>query len=151
VFVRDLNGNLILSASTGAVQGSFNANRWLAPALANGVAYMLGDSTLSAIDEDGFGSPIWSVPAGTGNFVAAPIVVGDVVFEGAGSPGGHLYALDRATGATVWSTNFTASALAASNGTLVALSADASVGDPTTIVAYRSAGTITDPPSSQSS
>ena len=149
VFVRDsVRGNVILSASAGAVQGSFNATQ--APALANGVAFMFGDSTLSAIHADGFGNFAWTF-SGDGNLSTAPIVVGNVVFEGSGGSGGHLYALDKATGATLWSTPSAApSDLAAANGTLVVAAGPGGTGLSDRLVAYRNGGTITDPPSNES-
>jgi outer membrane protein assembly factor BamB len=149
VYVSDrIGGNVTLSPSTGAVQGSFNANH--IPAFANGEAFMLADYTLSAIDASGFGDFAWSVPADSGNFAPTPIVAGDLVFEGGGVPGGNLYALDASTGATLWSTSAGWSNAAgdsdyivASNGTLLAV-------EGRNLIAYRSAGTIGDPPTNQS-
>ncbi len=150
VFARDVDlGNLILSPSTGAKQGTFSADA--APAVANGVAYMLSGSTLSAVGGAGLGTTNWTFPG----VDTAPIVVGGLVFVG--SSGGNLYALDAATGATSWSTNVGASipapdevdvsqpltGLGAANGTLV-------VSAGSKLVAYQSAGAITDAPSNQS-
>src|SRR5262249_44068007 len=80
VFVRDnVLGNVMLSASTGAVESAFNAGP--APAVANGVAFMLDNTGLTAIAGDGLGNNNWSF-AGDGNLDTAPLVVGGLVFVG---------------------------------------------------------------------
>jgi outer membrane protein assembly factor BamB len=151
VLVRESGGgpNSVLSASTGAIEGSISADA--APAVANGVAYMLSGSTLEAVGGDGLGSTNWTF----GGVVTAPIVVGGLVFVG--SSGGNLYALDATTGATSWSTNIGVSipgpdevdvsqpltGLGAANGTLV-------VSAGSTLVAYRTAGAITTVPANES-
>lgn len=145
--------NLILSASTGALQGTFNA---LAqnpayeppPAIANGVEFTLDGSTLTAVEDNGLGNILWSF-TGDGGLDSPPIVVGDVVFIASSS--GNLYALDPVTGAITWSTNVGVStgqyahppALAAANGTLVESVAR-------TVVAYRNDVPITAAPVNQS-
>ena len=95
VFARDGLGNVILSASTGAEEGTFRAS--FSPAVANGVAFLLDGSTLHAVDGAGLGSTDWTF-SGDGRARHAPIVAGGVVFVG--SSGGNLYALDATTGAT---------------------------------------------------
>ncbi len=150
VYVRDsCLGNVVLSSDTGAVQGSFNAGP--PPAVANGVAYMLSGSTLSAIGEAGLGDTNWSF-TGDGTLATAPIVAGGLVFigsDGTASSSGKLYALDAATGTTVWSTDAATpvaraeQSLAASNGTLIETAGRE-------VSAYRSVGAIVHAPSNDS-
>ena len=141
VFVHDWAiGNVTLSASDGTAQGTFTGS---APAVANGVAFFLNGSTLSAVDGSGFGSTDWTF-TGDGKLDTTPIVAGGVVYVG--SSGGNLYALDAATGATDWSTNVgipVSGNLAASNGTLV-------FGSGSQVFAYRTGGTIDAAPSNES-
>jgi outer membrane protein assembly factor BamB len=152
VFVRDnVLGNVMLSASTGAVESAFSAGP--APAVANGVAFMLDNTGLTAIAGDGLGNNNWTF-AGDGHLDTAPLVVGGLVFVG--SSGDNLYALDAAAGTTSWSTNVGMSipgpdeqnvsqpltGLGAANGTLV-LSAGSQ------LMAYRTAGAITTAPVNQ--
>jgi outer membrane protein assembly factor BamB len=161
VYVRDASGAegpgsspLVLSASTGAVEGAFNPGP--APAVANDVAYLLSGfpaSTLTAVAGAGLGSTSWTF-TGDGNLDTAPLVVGGLVFVGSSS--GNLYALDAAAGTTTWSTNVGSpiiapdeqdirplTGLGAANGTLV-LSTDGE------LMAYRTAGAITTSPADQS-
>lgn len=153
VFARDnVLGDLMLSASTGSELGAFNADP--APALANDAAFMLNGSNLTAISNGGQGSTLWQF-AGDGHLDTAPLVVGSLVFVG--SSAGELYALDAAAGTTSWSTNVGSAipgpdeqnvsqpltGLGASNGTLV-------VPAGSQLIAYRTAGPITDPPVNQS-
>ena len=137
--------SLILSASTGTPQGSLSAAT--SPAVANGVLFAFSNSTLNAVGADGFGTLNWSVPGNSSIFSTSPLVVGGDVFGGTNA---GLSEFDAATGATVWSAGVGPAALAASNGTLVVAAGNSStVGQPSTLVAYRNAGPITDPPSNQ--
>ncbi|HTX31453.1 MAG TPA: PQQ-binding-like beta-propeller repeat protein [Solirubrobacteraceae bacterium] len=100
VFGRDAtNGNVVLSASSGATLGSFTAGP--APAVGGGDAYTVSGGALTAVAGSGLGNTAWTF-TGDGKIDSAPIVVGNLVF--AGSSGGNLYALDAASGATDWST-----------------------------------------------
>jgi outer membrane protein assembly factor BamB len=151
VFARaaGVGDNLVLSAATGAELGTFSAGP--APAVADGVAYMLSDTTLSAVADSGLGATAWTF-TGDGHLSTAPLVVGDVVIVG--STSGMLYALDAAAGTTLWSgdvgtaipapTEYGAdrplTGLGAANGTLVVPAGDK-------LVAYRTAGAITAVPS----
>ena len=149
VFVRDAPlGNVILSASAGDSQGTFNPGP--APAVGNNVAYTLDNSsTVSAVGKAGLGNTNWTF-GGDGNLDTAPIVAGGLVFVG--SSAGNVYALDATTGATSWSTNvgtpisswdWDKQKLAAANGTLV-------VAAGSQLVAYRTDAAITDAPSNES-
>jgi outer membrane protein assembly factor BamB len=138
-------GSVVLSSSSGAPQGSFNPGP--APAVANGVAFMLEGSTLSAVGNAGLGDTQWTF-TGDGKLDTAPIVVGGLVIVG--SSAGNVYALDAATGATSWSTSVGApvpgndsQSFAAANGTLL-------VSAGSQLVAYRNGGAISDVPSNQS-
>ena len=135
-------GNLILSASDGSEIGPYNAGP--SPAVAGGMAFMLSGSTLTAVKNSGQGVNAWQF-TGDSHLDTAPIVANGLVFVG--SSQGNLYGLDAATGATSWSTTGYAmdtTGFAAANGTLVVPGA----GDHLT--AYRTAGTITDPPANTS-
>jgi outer membrane protein assembly factor BamB len=139
-------GNVILSAASGVAQGSFDTpglSTYSTPAIAGGQAFTLsGDSTLSATAGSGLGLANWTFN-GDGNLDTAPIVAGGLVYVG--SSGGNLYALDTATGATSWSTNVgtpLTGSLAGANGTLV-------VSTGSQVLAYRTAGDITNAPSNQ--
>ncbi len=150
VYVRE-SPDVVLSASTGAEQGNFTAGP--PPAVSNDVAYVLGGSTLSAIDGDGLGSSDWTF-TGDGKLDTAPVVAGGLVFVG--SSAGNLYGLDPTTGATTWSTNVGTAisgpgggffqpdtGLAAAQGTLVVPAGNE-------LMAYRTDGAITDAPANQS-
>jgi outer membrane protein assembly factor BamB len=136
-------GNLILSAADGSELGPFNADK--PPAVANDMAFMLSDSTLTAVKDSGQGVNAWTFSFG--NLDTAPLVAGGLVFIGSSSgilpTSGSIYALDAATGATLWSTDNVGAAvsgsLGAANGTLI-------VPAGSQLVAYRTAGAITDPP-----
>jgi outer membrane protein assembly factor BamB len=101
VYTRDFDGNLVLDASTGALIGSWApANvTVLAPAVDGTNVYSTtpGTHTLAA--------PGWSFTADS-QLDTAPILIstpsGKYVVVGSAS--GALYALDAATGATVWKT-----------------------------------------------
>ena len=134
--------NLILSASTGAAQGSFNGGT--SPAVANGVLYSIDGSVLSAVAGFGLGNSGWTFTP-DGGLSTAPIVAGGLVFVG--SSQGNLYAVDVATGAQEWTANIGASSadppsLSASNGTLVV-----SIGK--NLIAYGNSAAITDPPANE--
>ena len=136
-------GNLILSASDGSEIGPFNADK--PPAVANDMAFMLSGTTLTAVKDSGQGVNAWTFSFG--NLDTAPLVAGSLVFIGSSSgilpTSGSVYALDAATGATLWSTDNVGAAvsgsLGAANGTLI-------VPAGSQLVAYRTAGAITDPP-----
>jgi len=139
IFARDgVLGNILLSSSTGAELGPFNAGP--APAVANNVAFMLSGSTLTAVENAGLGVNSWQF-TGDSHLDTAPLVVGGLVFEG--SSQGNLYALDAATGTTSWTTNVGSpipapgasplTGLGAANGTLIVPAGDQ-------LVAYRTAG-----------
>lgn len=135
-------GPLILSASDGSELGPFNAGP--PPAIGTDMAYMLYGGTLTAVKDAGQGVNAWQF---TGDLPldTAPLLVGGLVFVG--SSQGKLYALDAATGTTSWSTVGPVqqwTSFAAANGTLVVPGA----GDHLT--AYRTDGTITDPPANDS-
>lgn len=136
-------GNLILDASDGSELGPYNADH--TPAVANDVAFMLSGSTLTAVKNAGQGVNAWTFSIGT--LDTAPLVAGGLVFIGSSGgilpTSGSVFALDAATGTTVWSTNNVGAAVSgnmgAANGTLI-------VPAGSQLVAYRTAGSITDPP-----
>jgi outer membrane protein assembly factor BamB len=139
-------GNLILSASDGSELGPYNAGP--PPAVANDTAFMLSGSTLSAVTDGGQGVNAWQF-TGDSHLHTAPLVVGSLVFV-ASSGVGNLYALDTTTGTTSWSTTIGLApdgspprGLDAANGTLI-------VSNGNVLMAYRTAGTITDPPANDS-
>lgn len=70
----------------------------VAPAFDTASGYIVQNSTLTAIDL-ATQAVRWAFPGDVG-FEAAPVVVNGYVF--AASRSGRLYALDKATGATVW-------------------------------------------------
>jgi outer membrane protein assembly factor BamB len=93
------SGNLLLSASAGSTQGSFTAGP--APAVDATNAYTVSGGTLTATGNSGLGSTAWTF-GGDGHLDTAPLVVGNLVFEG--SSAGGLYAVDASTGTSAWST-----------------------------------------------
>lgn len=109
LYTRDSNGNLTLDAAGGTLLGSFTAAgaTALAPAVDQTTIFTLANSpgTLTAQDAT-TGASHWTF-TGDGSLDSAPIVLstpaGEFVVEGSSS--GMLYALNAATGATVWSTN----------------------------------------------
>jgi outer membrane protein assembly factor BamB len=151
LFARDTdldNGNLMLSADTGATLGAYDAGP--APAVGGGVAFILSGSTLSAVGDSGQGATLWEF-TGDGNLDSAPLVVGDLVFVGSST--GALYAVDKDTGVAAWTTDVGSSidapaeetytepltGLGAANGTLVVPAGD-------DLVAYATAGAGARPP-----
>ena len=153
VFLREptTGENLVRSTATGAELGTFSSDR--PPAVADGVAFMLSGSTLSAIAGSGLGATVWQF-TGDGSLNSAPLVVGDLVFVGSAT--GMLYALDASAGTTRWSANVGRAmpapdewvddqplpGLGAANGTLIVPAGDR-------LFAYRTAGEITAPPSNE--
>ena len=147
VFAREGSGggNVVLSAATGALLGTFNAVP--SPAIAGNVMYTLDGTTLRSVNDSGLGTNGWQF-TGDGGLTTAPLRVGALVF--AGSSTGALHALDAATGTSNWSTNVGSAipapdehnvsqpltGLGAANGTLV-------VPAGARLVAYRTAGAIT--------
>jgi outer membrane protein assembly factor BamB len=135
-------GNLILSTADGSELGGYNAGP--SPAVTTDMAFMLSGSTLSAVKDSGQGVNAWQF-TGDSHLDTPPLVAGGLVFVG--SSQGNLYALDAATGTTSWSTVNAAmdtTGFAAANGTLVVPGA----GD--SLTAYRTDGSITDPPANNS-
>ena len=112
VYTRDFFGNLILSAASGNLLGSYLPAMVspviVAPAVRGNTLWLQSAGTLSARDVSVPSSPstLWSF-TGDGQLITAPIVLstpsGDYVIEGSSS--GMLYALDASTGSVVWSTN----------------------------------------------
>lgn len=101
IFGRDSSdGDLILSATTGAQQATFGSAT--APAVGGGDAYTISGGTLTAVSSSGEGSNAWTA-TGDGHFDSAPLIADGLVLEG--SSAGMLYALDPGTGATDWSGN----------------------------------------------
>lgn len=96
VYARDFTGNKILDASTGALDGTFQAGP--APAFAGKIGLFLNAGTLSATERR---RTLWTF-SGDGGLDTAPIVVGSTVYVGSSS--GMLYGLDS-HGKVVWSTN----------------------------------------------
>jgi len=99
VFTRDLGGNLMLDEGTGANDGSYSATP--APAVGGGLAYALDGGTLTAIGNYGLGTNAWTF-SGDGDLDTAPLIIGNLVFEGSSS--GNIYALNS-SGQTAWSAN----------------------------------------------
>jgi outer membrane protein assembly factor BamB len=101
VFSRDpVGGNVVLSASTGSTVGAFNSTP--APAVGGGSGYTVGGGALTAVGGSGLGTDQWTF-TGDGSLDTAPLVVGNLVFEGSSSR--HLYAIDASTGSSAWSTS----------------------------------------------
>jgi outer membrane protein assembly factor BamB len=152
LFARDpVEGNLLFHTPDGSLDGSFTATP--APAVANGLAYMLSGSTLRAVKNSGQGTNSWQF-SGDGSLDTAPLVVGGLVFVGSSS--GELYALNASTGTTSWSTNVGAAIPApdeqnvtqpltgfgAGNGTIVVPAGQS-------LVEYRTGGAISAAPMNQ--
>jgi outer membrane protein assembly factor BamB len=97
VYARDFFGNEVLDADTGALRGSFQADR--APAFAGRTGLFLAGSTLRAMSGR---RTLWTF-SGDGGLITAPIVVQSTVYVGSSS--GMLYGLDLRRGRVVWSTN----------------------------------------------
>ncbi len=101
VHVRDVgtSSGLILDAATGTPTGSFASGTTTPiPAFGGGTELLLAGGALQAIDAV-TRVPRWSF-AGDGGLSSAPFVIDQTVV--AGSSSGTLYALDLATGATLW-------------------------------------------------
>jgi outer membrane protein assembly factor BamB len=101
VYARDPTyGNEILDAASGKYLGTFDATA--PPAFYGSTGLFLSGSTLTA-RELSSGDALWSF-SGDGQLDTAPIVVNGTAYIGsAGNEGGHLYAVDIATGKTAWS------------------------------------------------
>ena len=100
VFGRDAgSGNVVLSAADGTSVGSFPSTR--APAIGGGQAYMLEGASLASVNDSGLGAIAWTF-TGDSMLDTAPLLVGNLVFEGSAS--GEVYAVDP-SGASVWSAN----------------------------------------------
>ena len=148
LFARGSPSNAIHSAATGAILGPLDSHT--VPAVAGNVAYLLRETTLTAKADAGLGSTLWQF-SGDGHVRTAPVVVGDTVFVGSGE--GKLYALNAATGAIrqtldvgvpmqapdEFSNGVPMAGFGAANGTLVVPAGDK-------LVAYRTAGAITQAP-----
>lgn len=97
LYARDnVTGNLILDAQTGAVLGSFSAGA--APAFNGSTGFFLSGTTLEARDVVS-GAVQWSF-TGDGTLSSAPIIDNGYVYIG--STSGNLYAVNAATGVSVW-------------------------------------------------
>jgi outer membrane protein assembly factor BamB len=100
IFSRDsVSGNIVLSAASGGMQGSFNATP--APAVGSGTAYTVTGGSLTATNSSGLGTTQWTF-TGDGKLDTAPLLVGNLVF--AGSSGGNVYAINASGGTSAWST-----------------------------------------------
>jgi outer membrane protein assembly factor BamB len=98
LYIRDSGGpNLILDAGSGSEIGAFGSI--VAPAFSNGVGLYMAGSTLAA-ERTSDRTPLWNF-AGDGRLDSAPFVVGSTVYEGSSS--GAFYALNRDSGALLWS------------------------------------------------
>ena len=95
---RDYDDNLILNSATGDLKGRYLS--YVIPALVQRWRYTLWNGVLQGKDLSKAFAP-WSF-SGDGNLCTAPIIVGKVLFMA--STAGKFYALDRETGATLWST-----------------------------------------------
>jgi outer membrane protein assembly factor BamB len=150
IFTRDNGDNPILSTSTGVAVGSINSG--VAPAVGGGDAYSVSGGTLTAVGQSGLGTNAWTF-SGDSQLDTAPLVVGNLVFEGSAS--GNVYAVDSSTGTSVWSANAGSdvsapnedggmlSGLGAGEGTLI-------VPAGSTLVAYAGANVGTGTPTSTS-
>jgi outer membrane protein assembly factor BamB len=100
LYVRDTNDYIdkIFDSHTGAQTGTFNSTT--IPAVSGASAYYLNidTSTLTAVDA-ATQNVRWTF-TGDGALQIAPIVIDSVVVIGSGT--GMVYALNAATGATVW-------------------------------------------------
>jgi outer membrane protein assembly factor BamB len=106
LYVRDYTPNYIFDSGTGAKVGNFISKN--IPAFSgnmsfilNGAQYYESYGTLEGWNLDG-NTLAWSF-AGDGYLQSAPLVVNEHVYIG--SKTGKLYALEKATGQQVWSTN----------------------------------------------
>jgi outer membrane protein assembly factor BamB len=108
LFVRDASrgAHVILDAATGNQLGTFEAGP--APAFDGNVGFFLSGGTLRAVNQQ-TNATIWSF-TGDGGLSSAPVVVNGTVYVG--SSGGHIYALDAATGAQTYSATLPAAVLA---------------------------------------
>jgi outer membrane protein assembly factor BamB len=98
LYIRDSGGpNLILDAASGSETGAFGSS--VAPAFSNGVGLFMAGGTLAA-ERTADRTPLWSF-SGDRSLVSAPFVVGSTVYEGSST--GAFFALDRDTGAVLWS------------------------------------------------
>ncbi len=148
VYGRDFGGNLILASDSGQPQGSFSSTP--IPAVGGGQAFTVDGGALTAVSQSGLGTTAWTF-TGDSHLDTAPLLVGDLVFEGSSS--GEIYAVDDATGTSVWSANVGAAisgpdeqnvsqpltGLAAGEGTLIVPAAS-------TLTAYASASAPAGPP-----
>ena len=100
LFVRDpVNGNVILSGTSGSPVGTFSAGP--IPAFDSSRGYFLSGGTLTAASLSA-GTTQWTF-TGDGSLSSAPIAANGVVYEG--STQGNLYALSAASGQVLWSGN----------------------------------------------
>ena len=93
-----VSGNVVLSASAGASEGTFASTE--TPAVGGGVGYMVEDGQLSAIGSSGLGSSDWTF-SGASNLATPPLVVGNLVFVASAT--GEVYAVNAADGSSAWS------------------------------------------------
>ena len=107
LFVRQVdngqNSGQILSAADGAVLGTFAPGYFVNPAIPafdNGSAFLRVGGSLTASDL-AFQSSRWTFAPTNDTVTAAALVVNGVVITGTNA--GNLYALNEATGQTIWS------------------------------------------------
>jgi len=89
-------GALIVSATTGAVTGTFAGTHM--PAFDETNMYVVRDGVLDAVDKAG-ASARWSF-TGDGAIDTTPVTTNGIVFTG--SSNGNLYGIDSSTGTQVW-------------------------------------------------
>lgn len=111
LYVRDnsigsIGAGTIYNALNGSVVGSFSAGP--IPALSATIDAVMTEGTLRGQDAATH-ETLWSF-AGDGQLTSAPIIVNNTVIVGSGS--GMVYALNAATGTTVWSNSAGAGILA---------------------------------------
>jgi alpha-tubulin suppressor-like RCC1 family protein/outer membrane protein assembly factor BamB len=97
LWVRDDAGAspAVLDAETGGLLATYGAT--VAPAFDGSRGFFLNGNVLTARDRNQM--PLWSF-TGDGQLVTAPIVVNGYVYVGSAT--GHVWAIDEATGASVW-------------------------------------------------
>lgn len=98
VWARDwAMGNVVFDATTGAQVGGFTADR--IPAFLDTRVFVAAGSTLAALDATSYAT-LWTF-TGDGTAASAPLAANGVVYVA--TAGGTLFAVDPATGASMWS------------------------------------------------
>lgn len=95
LYTRDVNGDLILCATSGVQMDTYASTP--IPAFFGGFAYYLAGSVVSKLALRS-SLPQWNNP-GDGTFDTAPILVGQLLLEGEGS--GYVHAIDTSLGGEV--------------------------------------------------